>query len=108
MFLQRYRKSNQKELLSPQPDLSTPKLADLLKKMAPNEIRQHEKKNVYLNPRTYLIENTKKVIRPREKEVKENVNTHSLAQTQHLRPPSRKKEVFQRTHVDLSSREARR
>lgn len=55
MFLQRYRKSNQKEFLSPPQDLSSLKLSELLKKMSPNEIRQHQKKNVYLNPRTYLI-----------------------------------------------------
>ena len=104
MFLQRYRKSNLKDLLSPPQHPASLKLSELLRKLTPNEIRQHQKKNLYLNPRTYLIENTQKVIRPRD--AKENVT--ALAQTQQLRASSRDREAFQRTHVDLSSREARR
>lgn len=38
-----------------------------MKKINPIEIKQHQPQNMYINPRTYLIESTKKVIRPKRK-----------------------------------------
>lgn len=36
----------------------------LLKQPPAPEIKQHQKKNSYVNPRTYLIENTRRAIKP--------------------------------------------
>ncbi len=68
MFLQKYRVSFQKEQIEPQKEhAKTMKIGDLLKKMRPIEIKKHQRKNIYTNPRESLIQNTQILINSPQK-----------------------------------------
>ena len=66
MFLYSFSKKDDVPCLSPERSLSKHyKITQLLNMKPMTEIRQHRRKNFYINSRTYLIENTKKIIRER-------------------------------------------
>jgi hypothetical protein len=47
--------------------MKVPNLMQVLKNSSNCEIKKHEKKSNYINPRTYLIENAKKAIKTMKK-----------------------------------------
>lgn len=53
MFLQKYRNNNSPNTTSK--DRSHNKIIDIIKKLSVPEIKNHEKKNSYIDPRKYLI-----------------------------------------------------
>jgi hypothetical protein len=65
MFLQRYKYQNPSHNSpSPTPSHISHKLQEVTKKrISVPEIRSHQKKQNYLNPRTFLIEHTQKVFK---------------------------------------------
>ena len=66
MFLYSFSKKDNVNCLSPKRSLSKQyKITQLLNTKPMTEIKQHRRKNFYINSRTYLIENTKKIIRER-------------------------------------------
>jgi hypothetical protein len=67
MFLERYRHSHERNLSAPIKPMKVPNLMQVLKNGSNYEIKKHEKKSNYINPRTYLIENAKKVIKTMKK-----------------------------------------
>lgn len=68
MFLERYRPSHERNLSTPVKQSKVPNLIQVLKNTSNCEIKRHEKKSHYFNPRTYLIENAKKAIKSMKKE----------------------------------------